>query len=112
MAIFLEEPIIPTSAPPVPGLVLSIPFLTKGMQGGIMALVERRVFPEKNLDELDPGDAGGDRADAGTTRLEEDCFHIFKGERENCRSSALAAFVLPVLPFSTMTKPPLLSSEF
>jgi hypothetical protein len=84
MVVFLEVPIIPTNAPPVPGLVLSIPFLTKGMQGGIMVLVGRRVFPEKNLDELSPGDDGGDKADAGMTRLEEDCFHIFKGERENC----------------------------
>jgi hypothetical protein len=54
------------------------------MQGGIMVLVGRRVFPEKNLDELSPGDDGGDKADAGMTCLEEDCFHIFKGERENC----------------------------
>jgi len=49
MVVFLEVPIIPTNAPPVPGLVLSIPFLTKGMQGGIMVLVGRRVFPEKIL---------------------------------------------------------------
>jgi hypothetical protein len=118
MALLFEEPIIPTSAPPVPGLVLSIPFLTKGIEGGIMARVERSVLDEKNLDELDLGDGGDDalplRADAGTTRL-DDCFHILSGDRENCLSSILTdpagEFVLFVDPFSTMTNPPLLLSS-
>lgn len=83
-----------------------------------MVRVERSVLDEKNLDELDLGDAGGDpfplRAEAGTTRL-EDCFHMLSGERENCLSSILTdpagELGLFVDPFSTMTKPPLLLSS-
>jgi hypothetical protein len=98
--------------------VLNIPFLTNGTDGGIIFLVDNSVFPENNLDELHLGDEGGDavplRADTGTTRL-EDCFHILSGDRENCFSSIFAEVLSETaeftMPFSTITKPPLLSSE-
>ena len=64
-------------------------------------------------------EAGGEvfppKADTGTTRLLDDCFHIVKGERDNFLSSILSDAAGDVdtelLPFSTITKPPLLLSS-
>jgi hypothetical protein len=99
--------------------VLNIPFLTNGIEGGIIFLVDKRDFAEKYLLEFDPGEAGGEvfppKADTGTTRLLDDCFHIVKGERDNFLSSILSDAAGDVdtelLPFSTITKPPLLLSS-
>jgi len=96
------------------------------------------VFREKKRDEFDLGEDGGEipaapcppNAEAGTTLL-EDCFHMVNGDRENgtdgflvvpsCCSirtdaedefdALMLILVLVALPFSTMTKPLLLSSE-
>lgn len=82
-----------------------------------MFLVDKRVFPAKNLLLFVLGDTGGEevplKADAGTTRLLDDCFQRVKGERDNFLSSIrlAASEVELVLPFSTMTNPPLLLSS-
>lgn len=63
LLLLLLPPIIPTSAPPVPGLVLNIPLLRKGIAGGIRLREDRIAFPEKNLDALDVlGEAGEEGA--------------------------------------------------
>lgn len=42
----------PTNAPPVPGLVLNIPFLMNGMPGGIRFLEEIEILLAKYLGEF------------------------------------------------------------
>mmetsp|Transcript_2451 Transcript_2451/g.3260 ORF Transcript_2451/g.3260 Transcript_2451/m.3260 type:complete len:93 (-) Transcript_2451:1921-2199(-) len=92
-----------------------MPLLTKGIDGGMRFRDAKMVLLEKNLDEFDLGELGEDgaaRDDECTVRLDEDCFHMLKGEREKLLSSALteAEEEFDALPFSTITNS--LSSEF
>jgi hypothetical protein len=85
-----------------------------------MLLVDKSAFPGKKRFVFVLGDAGGEEfplnADAGTTRLPEDCFHIVNGDRDAFLScsrmeAAVDADIELVLPFSTITKPLLLLSS-